>query len=214
MHPVDDPEVLPFRAGTSPFHVKGVAYLGHVDYAEKHIPGGAQVVAAAMHDTALREFLEQKFLAASWYDVFPMVPVWYACAKLLHQNPTDFLRERMRYQAASDIHGVYRFLLKLASAKAIALRLPRVMQQYFDFGVSESRVVGPGLVRAKVSGVPEPIVPWFRLAGETYTAIALELAGIAFVQVRRLPISPAGEAHGVRLVSLGFDIQLDPKKAD
>jgi len=214
MHTVDDPEALPFPAGSSPFHVKGVAYLGHVDYAEKHIPGGAHAVAAAMRDPALREFFERKFLAASWYDVFPMVPVWHACAKLLHQNPTDFLRERMRYQAESDIHGVYRFLLKLASAKSIALRLPRVMQQYFDFGVSESNVVAPGLVRATVSGVPELIVPWFRLAGETYTVIALELAGVAFVQVRRLPVSPAGEAHGVRVVNLGFDIQLDPKKAD
>jgi hypothetical protein len=214
MHPVDDPEALPFAAGTSPFHVKGVAYLGHVDYAEKHIPGGAQAVAEAMHDPALRGFFQQKFLAASWYDVFPMVPVWHTCAKLLHQNPTDFMRERMRYQAASDIHGVYRFLLKLASAKAIALRLPRVMQQYFDFGISESRVAGPGLVRATVSGVPEAIAAWFRLAGETYTVIALGLAGVTFVQVRRLPVFPAGEAHGVRLVSLGFDIQLDPKKPD
>ena len=88
------------------------------------------------------------------------------------------------------------------------------MQQYFDFGVSESRVVGPGLVRATVSGIPEPIVPWFRLAGETYMVIALELAGVSFVQVRRLPVSAAGEAHGVRLASLGFDVQLDPKKAD
>jgi hypothetical protein len=75
-------------------------------------------------------------------------------------------------------------------------------------------VAAPGLVRATVSGVPEAIAAWFRLAGETYTVIALGLAGITFVQVRRLPVFPAGEAHGVRLVSLGFDIQLDPKKPD
>jgi hypothetical protein len=214
MPAVDDPEALPFPAGRSPFHVKGVTYLGHVEYATSHIPGGERAVVEAMHDPALRAFFEQKFLAASWYDVLPMVPVWHACAKLLGQNPTDFLRERTRHQATRDIHGIYRFILKLASAQAVALRVPRIMQQYFDFGATSSSVVGPGLVRITVSGVPEPIVAWLRIVGETYLQVALELAGVTFAQLRRMPVTPAGEAHGVRLASVGFDIQLDPKKGD
>jgi hypothetical protein len=210
MDPSEDYETLPFAAGTSPFRIKGVTYQGHVDYASSFIPGGESAILDGFRDPALRTFFAQQFLAASWYDALPMVPAWHLCAKLLGQNPGDFLRERTRHQALRDIQGVYRFILKLASAQAIALRAPRVVQQYFDFGSTEASVIRPGLVRAVVRGVPELLAPWLRIVGETFLLVALELAGVKFAQMRRLPVEPDGEAHGVRLAIVGLEIQLDP----
>jgi hypothetical protein len=206
----DDHQGLPFAAGTSPFHVKGVAYQGHVAWADNVVPGGARAVAEGFRDPSLRAFFAQHFLAASWYDVFPMVAVWHRCAELLQQPPNDFLRMRTRHQAMRDIPGVYQFILKLASAEAVALRVPRVVQRYFDFGTTEAGVVGRGLVQAVVRSVPTLLVPWLRIVGETYLQVALELAGVTFAQFRRLPVTAGGEDHGVPLSHLGFEIQLDP----
>jgi hypothetical protein len=210
MPSAEDYEALPFPAGTSPFRIKGVAYRGHVDYAASFIPGGERAVVEGFRDPTLRAFFEQRFLAASWYDALPMVPVWHLCAKLLRQNPTDFLKVRTRHQALRDIQGVYRFILKLVSAESIAMRGPRIVQQYFDFGTTEATVLRRGLVRAVVTGVPDLLAPWLRVVAETFVLVALDLAGVKFAQVRRLGITPAGEAHGVRLTSIGFELQLDP----
>jgi len=209
----EDIELLPFPAGTSPFRIKGVAYQGHVDYATRYIPGGERAVIEGFRDPALRSFFDQRFLAASWYDVLPIVPVWHVSARLLQQNPTDFLKERTRHQALRDIHGVYRFILKLASAESIALRGPRIIQQYFDFGTTEATVLRRGLVRVIVSGIPALLAPWLRVVGETFVLVALELAGVKFAQIRRVPVEPGGEAHGVPLAAVGFEIQLDPRGA-
>ncbi len=206
----EDYEALPFPAGTSPFRIKGVAYRGHVEYATSFIPGGEQAVIDGFRDPALRAFFAQRFLAASWYDAFPMVSAWHLCAKLLRQNPTDFLKARTRHQALRDIQGVYRFILKLASAEAIALRAPRVVQQYFDFGTTEASVVSRGQVRALASGIPVFLAPWLRVVAETFLIVALELAGVKSAQIRRMPVVPSGEACGVRLATVGFDIRVDP----
>jgi hypothetical protein len=203
-----DTEALPFPAGTSPFRIKGISYRGHVDYVKTRIPGGEQAVVESFRDPGLRTFFGQNFLAASWYDVFPMVAVWHQCARLLQMPPIDFLQERTRHQALADIGGVYRFILKLVTAEAIALRVPRVVQQYLDFGATEASVVGPGVVRATGSGIPVFLVPWLRVVAETYLLVALELAGVKDVQLRWLPVVPEGEGHGVRLAGFGFEIQL------
>jgi hypothetical protein len=207
----EDHETLPFPAGTSPFRIKGVAYQGHVDYAASFIPGGERAVIEGLRDPALRAFFDQRFLAASWYDALPMVPVWHVCAKLLGQNPTDFLKVRTRHQALRDIRGVYRFILKIASAESIAVRGPRIVQRYFDFGTTEATILRRGLVRVVVSGVPAMLAPWLRVVAETFVLVALELAGVKFAQVRRLMVTPAGGSHGVRLTAVGFEIQLDPE---
>jgi hypothetical protein len=209
--PQDEVEAPPMTAGSSPFHIKGVAYIGHTEYADAFIPGGSAAVVTSFRDAALRDFFGQRFLAASWYDALPMVPVWHACARILGQAPTDFLRIRARHQATRDIHTVYRFILKLVSAQAVALRVPHLVQRYFDFGTVESVVVRPGLVRASLQGVPTYLSQWLRTVSETYLEVALELAGVKFAQLRRLPVTAHGEAQGFPLSVVGLEIQLDPQ---
>ena len=197
----EDHEALPFPAGSSPFRIKGLVYRGHADYVASFIPGGEQAVIDALRTPELRAFFDQRFLAASWYDALPLVPVWHVCAKLLEQDATEFLEVRTRHQALRDIHGVYRFILKLSSAEAIAVRAPRILQQYFDFGTTEAAVVTPGVVQAIVRGVPSLLVPWMRIVAETFLRVALELAGVRRLHVRRLPVDPDGLAHGIRVAS-------------
>ncbi len=205
-------ESLPFPAGTSPFHIKGVSYLGHLDYVAEHVPGGQAAVLAAIRDPVLRAFFEQRFLSASWYDVLPMVPVWHLCAKLRGQTSVDFLRERTRHQLQRDVHSVYRFLLKLVSAEAVATRAPRVMQQYLDFGKTEAKVVEPGVVRVVASGLPVLLAPWLRVVTETFLVGALELSGAPPAQLRPLPNVPDGEAHGTPLTTMGFEVRMGAEK--
>ena len=206
---LDAPEDLPFAPGTSPFRIKGIAYRGHVDYATRFIPGGPAAVNAAFRNPALTTFFEQQFLAATWYDALPLVPVWYACARVLKQPPMEFLRIRTRHQASQDINGVYRLLLKVASAEAVALRMPRVVAQYFDFGTASAQVLRPGVVRVEHTGFPAYMASWFSIVAETYLHVALELAGASKVHVRRQPFELTGEAHGLPVGRMIGDVQFE-----
>jgi len=47
---------IPFAPGESPFHVKGVVYLGLREYFAEQIPGGIEAVSKELHDEALRTF--------------------------------------------------------------------------------------------------------------------------------------------------------------
>jgi hypothetical protein len=203
-----DFEALPFVPGASPFRIKGVVYRAHVEYAREFIPGGERGVIDAFRTAGLRAFYEQQFLASTWYDILPIIPVWTVCARLTGQTMTEFLKARTRHQALQDINGVYRLLLKIASAEMVALRMPRVTGQYFDFGTTTANVLRPGVVRIERQGIPALIVPWFTIVGETYLAVALELAG-GKSQIRRHPTVQTGEAHGVPLCTMGCDVFLD-----
>jgi hypothetical protein len=202
-------ENLPFAPGTSPFHIKGIAYRGHVDYANKYIPGGSAAVNATFRDPALVAFFEQPFLAASWYDALPILPVWYACAQVLKESPIEFLKKRTRHQAKDDINGVYRLILKLASPETVALRMPRAVGKYFDFGTTDARLVRPGVVRMEQTGLPLLMAPWFGIVGEAFLSVALEIAGAKRILVRRLPTEPVGKAHGLPLGRMVADVEFE-----
>jgi hypothetical protein len=206
-------ENLPFAPGASPFHVKGIVYRGHVDYANRFITGGATAVAAAFRNPALTTFYGQQFLAASWYDALPLLPAWFQCAKLLNQPPIEFLRARTRHQAEQDIRGVYRWLVKIASAEAVAQRVPRVVGQYFDFGTTDASVVRPGVVRLQQTGLPVLMAPWFATVSETFVSVALEIAGAKQVTIRRKPLEPDGKAHGLPLGRMVADVEFDTARA-
>ena len=207
-------ENLPFAPGQSPFHIKGVAYRGHVEYANQFIPGGTAAVNETFRDRRLADFFEQPFLAASWYDALPILPLWYACAQVTNEPAIDFLKTRTRHQAKQDIHGVYRLILKLASAETVALRIPRAVGKYFDFGATEASVVRPGIVRMRQTGIPLIMAPWFAIVGETFVNVALEIAGATGVKVRRKPVEPSGEAHGTPVVIMEADVQFATTSTD
>src|SRR5690349_3398739 len=88
------------------------------------VPGGLQELYRSIDDPELLAFIQQKFLPCAWYDVLPVVPLIRAEAKAMRHSVRRYLQLRSGYQAHQDLSGVYRFLLKIASTEAVALRLP------------------------------------------------------------------------------------------
>ncbi len=199
-----DYEDLPFPAGTSPFRIKGTAYIGHLDYAETQIPGGQAAIVAELRDPKLRDFFRQQFLASSWYDILPMLPLGAATARLVGMPLDDFLRYRTRLQAERDVRGVYKMLLQFVSVEALALRIPRIASTYYDFGTADSSVVAPGHVESRRTGVPEFILPWHNPVTETFMERVISLGGGKSPSVKVTGVERDGTAHGVRLAAVTF----------
>jgi hypothetical protein len=208
-----DPEDLPFPAGTSPFHIKGTAYRGHLEWAEAHAPGGQAEILALVKDPALRHWLSQPFMAASWYDCLPMLALGDASARLMNMPLDDFLRFRTRFQAESDMRGVYKVLLQFVSVESLALRIPRIAATYYDFGHADSRVVGPGHVEAVRRGVPDVFLPWHNPVSETYMETVIRLGGGKSPSVKVTRVQPDGTAHGERLSAVTFSLRWVPRGA-
>src|SRR5262245_8543837 len=85
---------FPFAPGASPFRIKGVAYRGHLEYAQAHVPGGVAGMLADLGDPRLRAFFEQRFLASTFYDVVPLAIAGIVCGARAGQSFLEFVRTR------------------------------------------------------------------------------------------------------------------------
>jgi hypothetical protein len=196
------PDAAPFAPGEAPFHIKGVAYTRSLAYIDGRVLGGRAAVLGALvaGDAALRRFFEQPFLASAWYDVFPLVALFGAAARRVSVPSVTFLREVSRHQASEDIHGIYRFMLKLVSPERIIERLPRVAAQYFDFVTAEVRKLGARSYESIGHGVPAPLLDLYMAVTENFLLVALETAGAKNPRNIWSPSEPEGEAHGLLLM--------------
>lgn len=199
-------EVLPFPVGEGPFHIKGVAYRGHLDYVEKYVRGGARACREGFQDPALQKFFEQQFLASSWYDVYPLIAAGNVCANIAGMEVDKFLRVRARYQAEKDIAGVYKIFARLASAEGVTTRLTRMSASYFDFGADEIRQLAPKHIEAVRKGVPTMVVPWSAPVVETYVDYALKINGAKDYKIEIRPPRRDGTAHGIETMTMGMEI--------
>jgi hypothetical protein len=161
---------------------------------------------ALLPSDAVRNYFQQPFLAASWYDVLPLVAAGVACARLTGMTQAAFVRHRAQVQAKDDIRGVYKLLLRIASPQMVAMRLVRIIAQYYDYGGTEAEVVRPGLVQAVRTGVPAALAPSFVCVAEPYAEAALTTAGGREVRVKAHAPQPDGSAHGVATVKIRIDL--------
>lgn len=189
-----------FAPGESPFRAKGTIYTGLIASTDTRCPGGTAAVLAAIEDSKLRAFFEQHFLAASWYDLFPLIPFSHTAARVAGVAHAPYAKEGARFQAARDINGVHRFFLKLASPRMVAERLPRLMMQYFNFGRAEGTSTGDKSYEVVGRGIPEPVVVWLSTVIEGFVPAAMQLAGARAIVARTDPPEPDGSAHGIPLV--------------
>jgi hypothetical protein len=197
----------PFPPGKSPFHVKGGVYIGTQKYFAKQVKGGLDALHAEIKDPALLEFIQQKFLPSSWYDVLPVYELIRAESRALGQTVARYLHERAVFQVEQDIGGVYRFLLKLASAQSVALRLPRMLTQVLDFGEHDAKQVAPGHVEAKLRGYPAMLWEWYSSAFTVYSERALALAGAREPVTLVRNAEPDGAREGVELIRFDMDVR-------
>jgi uncharacterized protein (TIGR02265 family) len=190
-----------FLPGEGPFHAKGLIYKGLVASTDARCPGGYAAVLARIDDERMKNFLTQNFLAASWYDVMPLLAFSKLAAQVANVPHVKYAHDGARFTANRDINGVHRFFLKLASPKLVADRLPRLMMQYFDFGRVEGVATGPRSYELSAHEIPEPIAQWLMLMIEGFVPVALQLAGAKSVVAKIDPPEPDGSAKGVALVS-------------
>jgi hypothetical protein len=205
--PILDYERFPKPPGENPYRIKGTAYRGHMAYVAEHLPGGVPAMLDCVADPALRAFYQQTFLAASFYDIYPLVAGGHVCARMASTTFEGFVRVRTRYQAERDVAGVYKMLLKLTSPESLALRLPRLVGQYLDFGKADAHLVKPGHVVGTQAGTPRTIARWFSIVHEEYFSTLLPMAGARNVRFRAEPLPRVDSVeNGVELVTLRGDV--------
>lgn len=195
------PEGATFAFGQSPFRVKGVLYLGTQTFFSEHVRGGMAALTDEIADPSLRAFIGQRFLPGSLYDVIP-VPALIACeARAMRLELEDYLLFRTRHQAKKDLGGVYGWVLRMASPRMVATRMPKIMMQMFDFSTAEVARDEPHETVVRIGGIPEVLVPWLGTSLRVYAEQAIKLAG-ATVLSTKIAAKPAGSQAGLELTEL------------
>jgi serine/threonine protein kinase len=193
---------LPFPPGTSPFHIKGIAYRGVMRLVERRVPGGLEALGRELDDERILPFLRQPFLASSWCDLLPMLPINVALARLL-EKPVEVLgREQGAEQARYDVEQVYRRLFEAMTFDNVAVILARFERQYYDFGDGIGELIAPGHIVMRRLGAPEFVLPWFAPMHAAYAEQILRMKGATFVESTVSPPIPAGTRESLAVVDL------------
>lgn len=200
------PSSWPFAPGQGPFRIKGTAYRGHLEYVAEHVPGGVEAMRAQLTPD-LSRFFEQPFLAASLYDVHPLVVAAAPCAQALGISDEAFVAQRSRHQAPKDLTGVYRFLLAMVPTRTVAKRMPQLFTQILDFGLPTVTRDEAGIVDARIDGMPVAIAPWFGAVIAAYGEAALTTSGAERAVVRTSIGAPTGVEHGVAVASIDISVR-------
>ena len=186
-----------YAPGTSPFHTKGVLYLGTQAFFREKSPAGISIVHEHLGDPALVAFIQQRFLAASWYDALPAAPLVRAEARSLRLSVEDYLHERTIWQAKSDFNGIYRALLKLTSPQAIVDRFPKIVQRYYDFGKLTAVEHDARRLHLLCEGIPAPLTFWLSNIFGTYARTVVGFCGAPLPSARVSGLRVDGESRGI-----------------
>jgi hypothetical protein len=190
-----------------------VFYRGSFEYIERAVPGGMRAVLGAIRSEGLRAFLEQPFVAATFYDVFPLVAIGYPSASLCGQPIDRFLRHRSRFQAEQQATTVYRSLLSLTSPAAIATKLPLLASQLYNFGTTGVQQTGASTVDVTRGGLPAELLPWYVPGTEAYLVTALRLSGAINPRVTTSAFRPDRKEHGLITGALTHWLSWQPPSA-
>jgi hypothetical protein len=199
-------EPLPFAVGASPFHAKGVNYQNFVAFVDAGVAGGLSSFAASLRDPALRAFVSQRFLAASWYDALPMTTLLRELGRELGTPPLQLGRELAQFGVKRDASGIYRLLLKFTTPESLLERSTNTARQYFDFVRSDFLRLGECRYRLTHAGIPAFAAPTYMSIVEGFIETGLRLAGAKDVRQHWDKPTPTGTAHGVPIVTLQREI--------
>lgn len=197
----------PFPPGESPFRQKGNGYRGDLEYLDAKMDGGRKGVIAAIAFEPVRAFLEQSFVGSEWYDAYPCAVLHAAAARLRGIPFAEHRRQVGAYHASSAMNAIYRSLLRVISNRNIALWGPRISSIYFEFGKSETRVVGPNEVSGIRHGVPAGLVQFVVFASKGFCEQALLLAGARTSIMEIHDVQQEGSAHGQALYKTSLTIR-------
>lgn len=207
--PIADRRVIqsepPIPAGSSAFHIKGAGFIGHMAWVDSSYPGGRAAFLAAL-TPSMRAYFETRFLALSYYDLLALAAAGHVCAKTLKMPYREFIAMRSRHQAKIDLEGMYKILLKLASPRLIAPRIPKVMSQYFDFGEVRIQKEEEFGIHFDVAGVPLILSEWMLGVYEGFSDVVLAAAG-GTAPIMYADVVRQGTAHGFVLCTLKMEVR-------
>jgi tRNA A-37 threonylcarbamoyl transferase component Bud32 len=197
---------LPCEPGTSTFHIKGIAYRGVVRLVEGRVDKGLLGLDEELANPALGRFIRQPFLAASRYDVLPMLPINVAIARILGKQLETLAIEQGIAQARFDARYVYRRLFDEMTFETLPAYLGRYGAQYYEAGECSAELVAPGHVLVHRKRVPAYVLPWLLPIHASYAEEVIRLKGARAVHAKgRAPIE-APTHKGVAVVDLDVDI--------
>ena len=199
-------DAVPFAPGEAPYHCKGVNYTDLFVYMDEQIPGGRAAVFERLKNSRLIPFLQQRFVNVGWYDVFPLVSLQRTAAVAMELPHLEFVRRFAKWTFPRQVHGIYKFLLKLTTPDMMTRSLPRAANQFFDFLRVDVEQMKPGMYRSRASNIPEMLAPPYMVSSESGVVTLLELSGAKGIRHRWLAPTDDGEAYGIKLVAVTREI--------
>ncbi len=167
-----------FAAGAEPFRVRGLAYVGALEYVDKRFPGGRARIGELLGDSDRdARYFNQLFLVAGHYDISPLVRLYVALAEHVGQTPATFVAKRGRKSAAGVVRGLWKTVLKTSSPEAMAERVHFAFNRYFEPTAAESLSVTKGRFEGELREMPAPMSGFFAASTDGFVVAALELAG-------------------------------------
>ncbi len=200
------PPPLPTEPGMSTFHVKGVAYRGVVKFVEEKVPGGMAALDEELASPALSRFVRQPFLAASRYDVLPMLPINVHIARLLGKPLEALGLEQGIAQARYDAKYLYRRLFEEMTWDNLAAYLVRFAGQYYEASECSAELAAPGHIVLKRKRVPAYVLPWLLPIHTAYIEEVVRLKGAKTSLCKARPPSEAPSHKGVAVVEVDVDV--------
>jgi hypothetical protein len=198
---------VPFAPGTSTFYIKGIGYRGVAHFIDSKVPGGFTALARELDDPELVAFVRQPFLAASRYDVLPMLPINAAIARALGKPLATLAAEQGAAQASYDVQYVYRRLFESMTLETLHQYVPRLADTYFDSGECTAERVGPGHIVVHRRRLPEYVLPWFAPAQTAYLEEIARAKGASSVQGTLRPPLAAASKRGLAIVDLDTELR-------
>jgi serine/threonine protein kinase len=198
---------LPCPPGSSTYHIKGIAYRGVVRFVERKIKGGLATLDEELDDAQLSAFVRQAFLAASRYDILPMLPLNVAIARILGKSLDAVAAAQGVAQARHDARYVYRRLFADMTYATVHTYLARFAGQYYEAGECTADLPEPGHLVLHRKRVPAYVLPWFSVIHTAYAEEVVRLKGAHAVESEARPPVDAGTRKGVAVVDLDVDLR-------
>jgi serine/threonine-protein kinase len=201
-------EPLPCAPGASGFHIKGIAYRGIIQFVERALPGGMDSLCDALDDDRVKDFVRQPFLATSWCDILPLVPICVALARIVQQPLDAFVRAGTMAQARFDVKTVFKWMAETTHSVAdLGDKLPRFGARYYDFGKADGWVEAPGHFVNRQTMVPAYVLPWFLPMHAAYTEETARLRGATHAEASERRVVPEGTNRGLPTVTVETDLR-------
>ena len=155
----------------SVYRAKGRAFVGALQSA-KQAPGGRDAVAAKMGPLGAR--LEEFYVENGWYDVEVLAALMSATAELMGTSASRHIQAQAHGAAKTDIVGIYRHTLRAETPSAMAKRLPRAFNRYFQPSAARLISAEPTRFSAALEQIPVRQESFFIAMNEGFVTGALE----------------------------------------